>query len=251
MKAFEFFSAKRQQFAQRAQAAFAQYKEAKKQRGMTLLEVIIVLGIIGTIAAGVVVLAQRAFDSRTVSELVQNTNTLRVAAKEVFARDGVYPLEATNATSGTLLNNNTTGMTSKLARMGKIGVNEARNGISGDIIHMVGASLTTAVPGKDVPAKGFALELVGLNESQCRAILGQVANQWDYVEVATGAAGASVMNAAGRALAAPVEEGFKTAFTGQGVMKSLANNGSVNVTAQMVLNACSDTPNNAIILGSR
>ncbi|ECD3889156.1 type II secretion system protein, partial [Salmonella enterica subsp. enterica serovar Poona] len=32
----------------------------KKQRGMTLLEIIIVLGIIGTIAAGVVILAQRA-----------------------------------------------------------------------------------------------------------------------------------------------------------------------------------------------
>ncbi|EFR6322850.1 type II secretion system protein, partial [Salmonella enterica] len=46
------------------------YKEIKQQRGMTLLEIIIVLGIIGTIAAGVVILAQRAFDSRAISDLV-------------------------------------------------------------------------------------------------------------------------------------------------------------------------------------
>lgn len=38
----------------------AQYRELKKQKGVTLLEIIIVLGIIGIIAAGVVVLAQRA-----------------------------------------------------------------------------------------------------------------------------------------------------------------------------------------------
>ncbi|GHX52480.1 toxin co-regulated pilin [Vibrio cholerae] len=247
MKAFEFFSAKRQQFAQRAQAAFAQYKEAKKQRGMTLLEVIIVLGIIGTIAAGVVVLAQRAFDSRTVSEIVQNTNTLRVAAKDVFARDGVYPKTASNATSANLLDSSTTGMTSMLARMGKIGVNEARNGISGDIIHMVGSSLT-ATAGDN--AKGFALELVGLNESQCRAILGQTANQWDYVAVQQGAAGASVLNATGVGLASEVTD-FSKGFVGNGVIKSLADNGNVNVTASMILNACNDTPNNAIILGSR
>ncbi|HGS5356850.1 TPA: type IV pilus major pilin [Vibrio cholerae] len=247
MKAFEFFSAKRQQFAQRAQAAFAQYKEAKKQRGMTLLEVIIVLGIIGTIAAGVVVLAQRAFDSRTVSEVVQNTNTLRVAAKEVFARDGQYPKEISNATSANLLENATTGMTSKLARMGKIGVNEARNGISGDIIHMVGSSLTDKPAGN---SKGFALELTGLNESQCRAILGQTANQWDYVEIATGGAGTTVLGAEGRGLAAEVAN-FGNSFLGNGVLKSLHDSGNVNVTAQMILNACNDTPNNTIILGSR
>lgn len=60
------------------------FKLLKKQRGMTLLEIIIVLGIIGTIAAGVVVLAQRAFDSRAISDVVTNTNTVRVAMKDAY-----------------------------------------------------------------------------------------------------------------------------------------------------------------------
>ncbi|MEZ2757351.1 type II secretion system protein [Providencia vermicola] len=58
---------------------------------MTLLEIIIVLGIIGTIAAGVVVLAQRAFDSRAISDVVSNTNTVRVAMKDAYQRAAGYP----------------------------------------------------------------------------------------------------------------------------------------------------------------
>ncbi|WP_317629153.1 type II secretion system protein, partial [Salmonella enterica] len=51
------------------------YLNLKKQRGMTLLEIIIVLGIIGTIAAGVVILAQRAYDAKAMTDLTTNINT--------------------------------------------------------------------------------------------------------------------------------------------------------------------------------
>ncbi|WP_302850460.1 type IV pilus major pilin [Vibrio cholerae] len=188
MKAFEFFSAKRQQFAQRAQAAFAQYKEAKKQRGMTLLEVIIVLGIIGTIAAGVVVLAQRAFDSRTVSEVVQNTNTIRVAIKDAYSSVGTYP-EAKKAdiltlTNATILTNTTAGATPTLVQLGKVSVEEMRNKISGDF-YAIAPGHTSATN-----KKGYAIEINGLNTEQCRSILGQVGNNWDYVEVPTTGAAA-------------------------------------------------------------
>lgn len=71
----------------------SKYHEVKNQRGMTLLEIIIVLGIVGTIAAGVVVLAQRAFDSRAISDLVSNTNSIRIAAKEAYQRAPGYPAE--------------------------------------------------------------------------------------------------------------------------------------------------------------
>lgn len=62
----------------------AQYRELKKQKGVTLLEIIIVLGIIGIIAAGVVILAQRAFTSQDISDLTDNTNSVRVAMTEAY-----------------------------------------------------------------------------------------------------------------------------------------------------------------------
>lgn len=246
MKAFEFFSAKRQQFAQRAQAAFAQYKEAKKQRGMTLLEVIIVLGIIGTIAAGVVVLAQRAFDSRTVSTVVQDTNTIRVAIKDAYSSVGVYPVADTTAilglTSTTILNDKNAGATSTLVQLGKVSAEEMRNKISGDFYAIV--------PGhtSGTNRKGYAIEINGLNTEQCRAILGQVGNNWDYVQVPNpgSAAGAYSVNNNG-------VEMFEAAQPTTGpVLRSLGNNGNTPLSPTSITAVCNSTgATNSIILGSR
>ncbi|EOX3463283.1 TPA: type IV pilus major pilin [Vibrio cholerae] len=245
MKAFEFFSAKRQQFAQRAQAAFAQYKEAKKQRGMTLLEVIIVLGIIGTIAAGVVVLAQRAFDSRTVSEVVQATNTVRVAIKDAYASNGSYPQY--NAAVLTLDNESilTTdaGATSTLVKLGKVSVSEMRNKISGDF-YAIGGGKTVAGASQDNAPKGYVIEVNGLTAEQCRSILSQVGNNWDYVKVAASAAGAySLTNT-------PID---MTAEAGKdNVLRSLHAQGVKNITPDQIVGTCSNGgASNSIILGSR
>ncbi|EMV4498713.1 type IV pilus major pilin [Vibrio cholerae] len=240
MKVFEFFSAKRQQFAQRAQAAFAQYKEAKKQRGMTLLEVIIVLGIIGTIAAGVVVLAQRAFDSRTVSEVVQNTNTIRVAIKDAYASNGKYPVGTGTAIAAydatTIKNGNGTDATSTLVKLGKVSVEEMRNKISGDFYAI------TAGHTANKNAKGYVIEVNGLTTEQCRNILGQVANNWDFVEVAT--------DAAGSYQSLGTDGIDMSAGNGGTVLKSLANSNVIDPTA--IVNTCSRPgADNAILLGSR
>lgn len=72
----------------------AQYRELKKQKGVTLLEIIIVLGIIGIIAAGVVILAQRAFTSQDISDLTDNTNSVRVAMTEAYKDSAEYPARA-------------------------------------------------------------------------------------------------------------------------------------------------------------
>ncbi|HGS4569404.1 pilus assembly protein [Vibrio cholerae] len=244
MKAFEFFSAKRQQFAQRAQAAFAQYKEAKKQRGMTLLEVIIVLGIIGTIAAGVVVLAQRAFDSRTVSEVVQNTNTIRVAIKDAYASTGSYPDAKTTEVLG--LNNDTikttdAGATSALVRLGKVSIDEMRNKISGDF-YAIGAASTVAGGdgGRTANKKGYVVEINGLTSEQCRNIITQIGNNWDYVQVANSAAGAYSIGA--------VTD--MTGATSVDKLRTLTD--AKTITPGSTVATCTNTgASNSIILGSR
>ncbi|MGI3023809.1 type IV pilus major pilin [Vibrio cholerae] len=243
MKAFEFFSAKRQQFAQRAQAAFAQYKEAKKQRGMTLLEVIIVLGIIGTIAAGVVVLAQRAFDSRTVSEVVQSTNTIRVAIKDAYASSGAYPAYADplSLTNDTILNTPSNGATSTLVKLGKVSVNEMRNKISGDF-YGIGAGLTSQNQ-QLAGAKGYVIEVNGLTSEQCRSILTQVGNNWDYVEVAGSAAGSY-------SLSDTQAVNMTVNVDNTRILRSLSSTASI--TPNTIVGTCTNAgASNSLILGSR
>lgn len=222
-----------------------QFRMVKKQRGMTLLEIIIVLGIIGTIAAGVVVLAQRAFDSRAVSEVVSNANTIRIAMKDAYQRSAEYP--ATEAKSlgytvATIKDAESTEAIAQLVKLGKLSIDEARNGISNDFFNVGGAKTSS---GTDAKRKGFFVEVNGLNRDQCRNILIQVGNQWDYVEVAQAAAGdynkkATIDMAAQVAIADEV-----------GIMRSLNANGNTIISADTATNVCTDTASNSIILGSR
>lgn len=226
------------------------YKEIKKQRGMTLLEIIIVLGIIGTIAAGVVILAQRAFDSRAISDLVSNTNTVRIAVKDAYQREGNYPAAdpaqvvgydadsiKESATSNTII--------ARLVQLGKISVDEARNGISNDYLN-IGGAITSAGATTD---KGFVIEINGLGQSQCRSVISQVGNNWDYVATVTAAAGSYTVNAANFDMTTPA---VATPTTAQAVLRSLDTaTGSQTITAAMTAAVCSDDSSNGVILGSR
>lgn len=227
-----------QKMKEEARKKLAKYHELRKQRGMSLLEVIIVLGIIGTIAAGVVVLAQRAFDSRTVTELVSNTNTVRVAMKDAYQRDGEYP-EYVNPLDITTENIKThAAPIARLVQLGKLTVDEGRNNISGDFIGIAGV-LTSD---QSNVRKGFAIELNGLSQEQCRSILGQVGNNWEYVSVGTSPSGTySVTSAINLSTAAD---------SNSGILRSLGTNGQDSLTAEKILNTCNGTIN-SIILGSR
>ncbi|RJT15574.1 type IV pilus major pilin [Rahnella inusitata] len=223
----------------------------KKQRGMSLLEVIIVLGIIGTMAAAVVILAQRAFSSQDITDLVDNTNSVRVAAGNAYHDTGIYPSEAATALNLTPANMNeskgdTAPMAATLVQLGQVSVSEIKNGISGDFFTMKGVKVTGDAA--ENSTKGFILDVNGLDAGECRSLLTQLGNQWDYVEVATAAAGADptapdtldgavVITAAG---GGPV-----------GVMRSLASEGAVAITASSAAQACSENSDNAIILGSK
>ncbi|ECU9617663.1 type IV pilus major pilin [Salmonella enterica] len=244
------------------------YLNLKKQRGMTLLEIIIVLGIIGVIAAGVVVLAQRAFDTKAMSDLANNANTVRIAVKDAYGPSGQYPAEvaadtAKIANSAALLTDTKTPI-GKLTALGKISPDEALNGISGNYIDIG--------PGKigDKSNAGYFIVLNGLNQQQCRGLLNQVGNQWDYVAVGTEHEAAGHYSSHTVVLDA-LASGYNGATTGEGatgahlgvdgIYRSLATptgtgdtatgGGDNLLTPDLVVGACHNDSANALILGSR
>ena len=223
----------------------------KKQRGMSLLEVIIVLGIIGTMAAAVVILAQRAFSSQDITDLVDNTNSVRVAAGNAFHDTGVYPGEAPTAlkltpTTIPTVKGAEAPMAATLVQLGQLSATEIKNGISGDYFTMKGVKVTKDA--EDGSTKGFVLDINGLDAGECRSLLTQLGNQWDYVEVSTAAAGAdpTAPDALDGAIVIKADGGGPV-----GVMRSLASDGVVSITPDSASRACSDNSNNAIILGSK
>lgn len=223
------------------------FKLLKKQRGMTLLEIIIVLGIIGTIAAGVVVLAQRAFDSRAISDVVTNTNTVRVAMKDAYQRADQYPASsgaAVDYTLETIKAADSKEAIARLVQLDKISTDEARNNISNDFYNVGGAQ--TVSGGK---MKGFFIEVNGLDQGQCRNVLSQAANQWDYVEVAVAAVGAyskkTTLDMSVAAVKAPAE-GATAA-----IIRSLEASSNYTITPDLIAQVCANNSSNSIILGSR
>lgn len=231
------------------------YLNLKKQRGMTLLEIIIVLGIIGTIAAGVVILAQRAFDSKAISDLVTNTNTVRTVIKETYGPSGIYPTtDAANTLALTEANIKDTAQSAvpiaALVQLGKISTNEARNNISSNFFNIGAATVGTATGNR-----AYFVEVNGLDQKQCRNILLQTGNQWDYVQVVNAADGSGSYSVA----AGTVPDLADTGVTdpaginngGQGIIRSLANNGNYTLSPQNIIGVCSDSAENGLVLGSR
>lgn len=226
------------------------YAELKKQRGMSLLEVIIVLGIIGTMAAAVVILAQRAFSSQDITDLVDNTNTVRVAAGNAYKDAGVYPSAAGTViglTPATIPDEKGAAgaMSAILVNLGQASESEIKNGISGDYFYMQGVKLTSTAS----DTKGFVLTVNGLDQGECRSVLMQVGNSWDYVGVDV--AGAGVLAPIPTSLDLPVDI---TSTTGNatGVLRSLdPTTGMVQITADSASFACDNNNDNAVILGSK
>ncbi|EMW9316334.1 type IV pilus major pilin [Salmonella enterica] len=232
------------------------YHELKKQRGMTLLEIIIVLGIIGTIAAGVVILAQRAYDNKAMTDLVTNTNVVRTAIKETWGPSGVYPDEKVTQTTGLTeaTIRTVTGADAPpiaiLVQLGKLSSSEAKNNISGDFINIGNAHVgTVATGGANAANKAYFVEVNGLDQKQCRNIVLQVGNQWDYVEIHNVGAGAGNYASADHIdLAAAT---VTITGNGQGVIRSLSDSGNVTIIPETVSQACSASATNSIVLGSR
>ncbi|ECA3795714.1 type IV pilus major pilin, partial [Salmonella enterica subsp. enterica serovar Aqua] len=217
---------------------------------MTLLEIIIVLGIIGTIAAGVVILAQRAYDSKAISDLVNNTNVVRTAMKEAYGPTGIYPaLDNAHTLSLTDENISTTPVAEqppigKLYLLGKVSTTEAKNNISGNFFSIGGANLGTDAAALN---RAYVVQVNGLTQKQCRNVLNQVGNQWDFVEVINPLAAGSyeagpvdmTAGATGYTAGTTGTNPTPATMTATGIYRSLATTGGNNtITPDAVIGAC-------------
>lgn len=219
-----------------------QYQEIKKQRGVTLLEIIIVLGIVGIIAAGVIILANRAFTAQDISELVDNTNSVRVGTTEAYKDSAEYPVtvDASELTKADIATAESDSIISALVKMGKISADEAFNGMSNDAFEIGGVKYASA----DAKMKGFYIVINGLGTEDCRNIASQIGSQWDYVASGVAAAGASLGTAG-----APAELSGAVTDT---ILKTLTVDG-LNPASIVAKGFCegSSGSDNALILGSK
>ncbi|PSX21534.1 prepilin-type N-terminal cleavage/methylation domain-containing protein [Photobacterium kishitanii] len=143
----------------------------KKQRGMTLLEIIIVLGIMGVISAGVVILAQRAIDNQNTTKLVQALNTVQTALVQTYRSKGTYPI-ITDAAE-------TKKLTDALVSMGKVSKDDLTNPLSGGLFEI------KTVKDQGVANKGFLIKIDTLTKDQCVALVTSTTDMFRYVEVVT------------------------------------------------------------------
>lgn len=221
------------------------YQELKKQKGVTLLEIIIVLGIIGIIAAGVVVLAQRAFTAQDISNLVDNTNSVRIAMTEAYKDQSTYPprVSPIGVTKADIMTTTNTSQIVGLVKMGKIDVSEAFNGFSNDPFEIGAGVVSTG--GTTSVAKGFYIAINGLEQEDCRNLISQIGPQWDYVATVIGSVGA--VTAAADTIDMTGDPDITT-----GVLKTLKKD-SLTPANIVTDGVCTEeaSPTNAVILGSR
>lgn len=218
----------------------SQYQTRHKQLGMSLLEAIISLGVIGTNTAGVAVLAQRALDTYEITELVNNINTIRFAMKETYQRGGIYPayISPLTLTPDTIQTTPDAIAVSQLVKLGKITPDEVRNNISGDYIGIGRAYITTS---GSTASGGFAMEINGLNQKQCRSVLEQIGNNWNYVAVGTSGSGSYSLTYNG--------VNMTDASDGVTVMRSSGSGGQEYLNAEKIINTCNATINSITLAG--
>ncbi len=139
------------------------------QEGMTLLEVIIVLGIMGVVSAGVVTLAQRAIDSQNMTKAAQNVNNVQVAMTQTYRGLGTYPASGTTVL-GTQLSNG-------LVNLGKLSADDVKNPFSGSVMPVQSFARNGAAN------KAFAIVVDGLTGAQCKQLVTSVGDMFPYVAV--------------------------------------------------------------------
>lgn len=221
----------------------AKLQEMRKQRGVTLLEIIIVLGIIGVIAAGVVILAQRAFTAQDLSDIQNNANSIRTSMTEAFKDEGQYPEDTggiVGLTKSTIATSTLDTPIVTLVKLGKISPDESFNGISNDAFQITNAKLDDTTSQN----KAFVLVVNGLETEECRNLISEMGNQWDYVEALKAGAGA------GTTVASVADRNLSVAKSGA-ILKTLTSPeiSAADITATGVCDGAGAV--NGVIFGSK
>ncbi|NGZ12752.1 hypothetical protein HGG78_03055 [Vibrio aestuarianus] len=138
----------------------------KKVRGLALLEILIAIGILGIISAGVATLASRTFEEQNVSLINKSVTDLSMSLKKAFSRAGRY--------SGTQTDFDA------LIAAGAISENSATNPITNDFY---GYTPVPKYPSA-VSGSAFVLTIGGLSDSLCKKIAtGSLVTDASYFEI--------------------------------------------------------------------
>lgn len=146
-----------------------QKRKFNKQKGMTLFEVILVIGIMGAISSGVILLSKSVIDNQNMSNLNQSLNTIQLAMLATYGTKKAYPDVKDEIASIKL--------TEALISMGKLSKSDFVNPVSGYPIRIY------SVTNNHFPNKGFAIKASNLSQPQCRALIGSGSDLFEFIQV--------------------------------------------------------------------
>ncbi|MDE1262747.1 prepilin-type N-terminal cleavage/methylation domain-containing protein [Vibrio aestuarianus] len=139
----------------------------KKVRGLALLEILIAIGILGIISAGVATLASRTFEEQNASLVNKSVADLSISIKKAFSRSGGY--------------SNATNVLDTLVAAGAVAAESARNPMSNS---NYGYAAIQKLPSA-ASGSAFVITIEGLPDTLCRKIAtGPLLQDAAYLEVA-------------------------------------------------------------------
>ncbi len=191
---------------------FKSYK--KKNKGLTLLEIIIVLGIMGIIAAGVVLIAQRAIDNQNIQRLTTQLNIIQTAMIQVYRSGVSYPSVGKDLVQSKKLRD-------ALTLMGKVNKQDFQNPFTGLPVEI----FTTSLNG--VPNRAFAIYIKELSQEQCASLIMNSHSQFEFIQVAS-AGTISLVDDAWVNAAANASIGVLKSLNGLGMQFNIENLDQVN-----------------------
>lgn len=185
---------------------YALAKRTRKQQGMTLLEMVITIAIVGILSIGIMRLAQTAIEYYNMSSLVTSLNSLRFAGIQTYRSAYRYPEWDANYPNFITFN---------LVNLGKVSEKDGINPFNNDIIPFL-----TFGKSNNHDRRAFALAVEDITQDQCKNLVTRVADAFPYIAVQ------QQTNA--NYIRVPYEKAVADATSPTGVIKSIAPD-SVNL----------------------
>jgi toxin co-regulated pilin len=207
------------------------YRSHKKEQGLALLEILIAIGILGIIAAGVATLASRTFEEQNANSINKQITDLSLSLKKAFQRSGGYKIVPDSETT---LN--------KLIATSAISIDSVRNPVTNNYYQFIPTKKYSG--GGTSNNDAFVLVIDGLSNSLCRKLAtGSMFQDATYLEIATGGSSFSNGNF-DQAVSASVIKSL------QGYANGTSGGGSLNIDDPLTYDALCTNGSNAIFYGS-